>query len=69
MVLSADKHARMMNSLTITESVTDAQLMKLSQMEDVPASTIISETTALELANFHALPLNSDIKEDVLNAP
>lgn len=37
-------------------------------MESALVSTIILEIQVLEFANFHAQLLNSNIKEDVLNA-
>lgn len=67
-VPSANKLARTTNLLMITESATNAQSTKLSQTESAHAEPITSEPTALESANLHAQPLNSSIKEDVLNA-
>lgn len=66
--LNAEKLARSTNLLMITEFATNAQSMKLSQTEDVSADPTTSETTALESANSPVLLLNSDTKEDVLNA-
>lgn len=66
--LHANKPARTTNLLMTMEFVTDAQSTRSSQTEDALVSTISSETTVLEFASFHAPLLNSDTKEDALNA-
>lgn len=65
---NVEKLARTTSLLTITEFATNAKSMKLFPMEDVSAEPTTSETTALEYVNFLAQPLNSDTKEDALNA-
>ncbi len=64
----AKKPVKTINSSTITESATNVQSMKSSQMADVPVSTITLETTTLESVSSHVPLLNSSIKEDALNA-
>jgi hypothetical protein len=48
--------------------VIHAQLMKLFQTENALVLLTTLETQILEYANLHAQLINSNIKEDVLNA-
>lgn len=50
------------------DCATNAHLMKSFQMQNVSAETIILEITPPEAVFLHAQLVNSNIKEDVLNA-
>jgi hypothetical protein len=66
--LNANNLVQMTNLLIKADYVTLVQFMKLSQMENAPVKRITLETTQLVNANSHVHQINSNIKEDVLNA-
>lgn len=64
----ANNHVKTINWLMIMDYVINAHSTKSSLKENVFAETITLETTPLEAVFLLAQLVNSNIKEDVLNA-